>query len=79
MRYYPRDQIESLRIQGRVTRERDRNDNYVDVLTINIPEPGGAIVRENVRVLEDVTPSDWLADPKNPYLREWAKEHGLVS
>jgi hypothetical protein len=71
MRWYHRDEIERLRSHGRVVSKRDRNDEWRDVLTITLPEPGGAIVRENVRALENATLSDWASDPNNPYLREW--------
>jgi hypothetical protein len=68
MRYYPREVIERLRQEGRVIANGDN-----DVLTITLPEPGGAKVREDVRAIEDTSVLDYLRDHRNPYLREyWA-------
>ena len=69
MRYYPRTEIEQLRKRGIVTSERDRNDNMIDILTVTLPEPGGAKVREQVRAIEDATISEYVCHPNNPYLR----------
>ncbi len=76
MRYYPQAEIERLQRVGRVCQVRTRNDDYVNMLTISLPEPGGALVREEIRALESATLLDWANNPTNPYLRDWAKIQG---
>lgn len=66
-RWYPRIEVDSLVARGRIKG---------GVLTINLPEPGGAVVREDVRVLEDARPMDLEADPHNPYLRDYGRRKG---
>ncbi len=69
MRYYPQSKIDELISRGSIKRELDRDGNEHLVLIVNLPEPGGAIIKEVVRSLESATVGDWINDPTNPYLR----------